>query len=128
MIHRHGFESIGVGLVVRSIGRSVEVNVSPTAIDVMPDSGFFSGRGLRLPIDSEKLRQSCISHNGNIPDQPDVWRANRALPRAFFFQIEIEAMKLQTFDQMADSFRFEGGEISVAQIDVGAPISSIDGC
>ena len=115
-------------MVATSIGRPVKVDVLPTAIKVMPDSSFLGGPCLRLPIDTEKLRQSGISDNGDIPHQSDVRRANRALTWTFIFQIKVKAMKLQTFDQMPAGFRFESGEVCVAQIDVRAPVAPIDGC
>ncbi len=113
---------------LRARNRPVEMDVSPLPVLFLPDTGFLSDGRWSRAVGFDSLRQSGVRHDSHaVTKQLDRWRGNRGLSGpAACFHLEIEAVKWHSFDQMAATFWFEGGQSRIAQIRIRIPVLSMD--
>jgi len=105
----------------------VEMYMFPGAILPTPYARFLKPKcGWRL-LRGNTLIEPNIGDDGDVTHQPDFGRTKGGVETAFHAaKIEIEAMKLESLNQLTQSFRFESGKGRVAKILIRLPIRRCD--
>lgn len=112
----------------RSDLRSMEMNVSPVPVFLVPNAGFGKSRGSRNAVGPGPLVDSDVSHDPDIADDPDSRRRHgRLLPLASIGQVKVEAVESEAIDDLPACFRFEGREVRRTEFLVRRPIAVRDG-
>jgi len=102
----------------------MKMNVLPFSLLSLPDACLFHGRCNRRSILADSLIQANISDHRHIAHDPDSGRTHgRLMLSASAAQLEVKAMKVQTFDELPLRFRLKGSHSRIAQLLVDGPIS-----
>ena len=102
----------------------MEMNMLPAIVDALPDSRLFDRDGHWAAVSVQALDKPHVGNYGGIvPHHAHMGRSKRRVAKAGrSFEVEIELVKVETFDKLAEAFRFKARERHVTQLDVSVPV------
>lgn len=106
----------------------MKVDVPPAVFLAFPYACLVATRRLRIPVAIDGLNETHVADDGDIlAQQSDVRRSDRRLLRfVAAAEIEVEAMKVHAFDQLASSFGLERADRRIAKSLIRLPIRRQD--